>query len=222
MNRRKLMKGTFTLGAGALLGAQPAGCGEPPTPSPATSPRPATPEVNAGTSKVLLVYYSRPGENYHYGGRIDLDVGNTEVLANMITSSAAVDVYRIEAAEPYPQNYDEAVERNKREQEAEARPPITGALPTVETYDVVLLGSPIWNVRPPMIMRSFVDEVDLSGKTIHPFVTYAVSGMGSTAGDYARLCPRATIAEGLAVRGEEVREAQTDVNQWLQRIRLLA
>ncbi|WP_319452839.1 MULTISPECIES: flavodoxin [unclassified Mycobacterium] len=202
MNRRTLMKGSLTLGAGALL----AGCSEPPTPRPTSS------------SKVLLAYFSRPGENYHYGGRIDLAVGNTEVLADMIASTVTVDVYRIQAADPYPQSYQATVERNKNEQDAEARPAITGALPAVESYGAVLLGSPIWNVRPPMIMRTFIDGVDLRGKTIHPFVTYAVSGMGNTVDDYTRLCPEATIGEGLAVRGEEVRDAQTDMMSWLQRI----
>ena len=132
---------------------------------------------------MLLAYFSRPGENYHYGGRIDLEVGNTEVLANMIASAVAVDVYRIQAADPYSQDYEETVEGNKRQQDAEARPKIAGALPTVEPYDTVLLGSPIWNVRPPMIMRPFMEGVDLRGKTIHPFVTYAVSGMGATIED---------------------------------------
>ena len=39
-----------------------------------------------------------------------------------------------------------------------------------------------------MIMNTFVEGVDLRGKTVLPFVTYAVSGMGSTIGDYTRLC----------------------------------
>ena len=81
------------------------------------------------------------------------------------------------------------MERNKQEQDEEARPAIAGRLPTVDTYNTVLLGSPIWNVRPPMIMRTFVDNVDLRGKTIYPFVTYAVSGMGNTIDDYTRFCP---------------------------------
>ena len=72
-----------------------------------------------------------------------------------------------------------------------------------------------------MIMRTFVDNVDLRGKKIHPFVTYAVSGMGNTIDDYTRLCPESSIGEGLAVRGEEAQDAQNDVTAWLQRIGLL-
>jgi flavodoxin len=171
---------------------------------------------------VLLAYFSRAGENYYYGGRTVLQVGNTEVVAEMISSTVTVDVVQIEAVDPYPDSYDATVERNVQEQNAEARPAIAGTLPAVGNYDTVLLGSGIWNVRPPMIMRTFVENVDLTGKTIFPFVTYAVSGMGSTIDDYTRLCPRSTIGQGLAVRGEQARDARADVQAWLRRIGLLS
>ena len=209
MNRRGFLKSHLALGAGAVIGTQLAGCsspGAPPNAAPAAASR----------SKVLLAYFSRAGENYHYGGRTHLEVGNTEVVAQMISSTVGFDVHKIEAADPYPESYQATVERNVREQDDDARPEIVGPLPAIETYDTVLLGSPIWNVRPPMIMRTFVEGIDWSGKTIYPFVTYAVSGIGSTIDDYTRLCPGATIGEGLAVRGEEVRDARADVITWLR------
>ena len=42
---------------------------------------------------------------------------------------------------------------------------------------VVILGSPVWGSRAPRIMSTFLDGVDLGGKTVLPLVTYAVSGM---------------------------------------------
>jgi flavodoxin len=222
MNRRTLLQSSFALGVGALL----AGCGAPaapPTSGAVISSSRATPEPTAAPgSRVLLAYFSRAGENYFNGGRTVLQVGNTAVVADMISSAVAVDVFRIEAADPYPDSYDATVERNVREQNAEARPAIAGALPDVAPYDTVLLGSGIWNVQPPMIMRTFVEGVDLGGKTIFPFVTYAVSGLGRTVDDYTRLCPRSTIGEGLAVRGEEAADARGDVEAWLRRIGLLS
>ena len=80
----------------------------------------------------------------------------------------------------------------------------------------MLLGSPIWNVRAPMIMTTFTDDHDFAGKTILPFVTYAVSGLGSAERDYAAACPGARIGDGLAVRGEEVAQHRADVEAWLQ------
>ena len=70
---------------------------------------------------MLLAYFSRAGENYYYGGRTNLDVGNTEVLARMISALVPCDVHRIEAAEPYPDGYDATVARNVREQNEDAR-----------------------------------------------------------------------------------------------------
>ena len=172
--------------------------------------------------RILLAYFSRAGENYFNGGRIRLDVGNTEVLVGLIRQRIACDVYRIEAADPYPDDYEETVARNVREQESDARPAIAGPLPALDGYDTVLLGSPIWNVRPPQIMATFAEGLDLAGKRVFPFVTYAVSGLGNAARDYAAWCPGATLGEGLAVRGEEVRDGGPAAEAWLRRIGLLA
>ncbi|MEU0647515.1 flavodoxin [Streptomyces umbrinus] len=171
--------------------------------------------------RVLLACFSRPGENYYYGGRTDLRIGNTEVLAQMISGLVECDVHRIEAVEPYSDDYDETVARNVREQNADARPAIADPPASIDGYDVVLLGSPIWNVRAPMIMSTFAERYDFRGKTVHPVTTYAMSGLGTTRRDYAASCPGATIGEGLAVRGEEVRKAEAEVRSWLRRIDVL-
>jgi hypothetical protein len=139
----------------------------------------------------------------------------------MIAELIECDVHRIAAADPYPASYDATVARNVREQNADARPAIADPLVSIEQYDTVLLGSPIWNVRPPMIMTTFTEGYDFTGKTVHPFVTYAVSGLGSTERDYTASCPGARIARGPAVQGEEVTQHRTDVETWLRDAGLL-
>jgi Flavodoxin len=86
----------------------------------------------------------------------------------------------------------------------------------------VLPASPIWNVRPPMIMATYAESYDFSDVTIFPVTTYAMSGLGTAAEDYGRYCAGARIGDGLAVRGEEVRDAETAVEAWLRRTGLLA
>jgi flavodoxin len=203
------------LGTGWLMGC---GAETPREPTPATL---LTPPTGTGP-RVLLAYFSRAGENYHYGGRTYLEVGNTEVLAGMINSLVTCDVHRIEAVEPYSDDYDDTVARNVREQGADARPAIANPLPAIDAYGVVLLGSGLWNVRPPMIMRTFAESYDFTGKTVLPVVTYAVSGLGRAPEEYARACAGATVGEGLAVRGEEVSQADVAVSSWLRRVGLLA
>ena len=180
-------------------------------------PEPSTPSTSASgaTARVLLAYFSRAGENYYFGGRRDLEVGNTEVLAGMVAELIDCDVHRIEAADPYPASYDETVQRNVTEQNGDARPGIANPLASIAGYDTVLLGSPIWNVRAPMIMTTFGEGHDFTAKTVLPFVTYAVSGLGSVQRDYAAACRGARISDGLAVRGEEVTDHRADVESWL-------
>ena len=120
---------------------------------------------------MLVAYCSRAGENYWYGGRRDLEVGNTEVVARMIAELVECDVHRIEAVDPYPEGYDATVARNAREQDDDARPAIADPLDGVGGHGIVLLGSPIWNVRPPMIMQTFVEGLDLTGTRVLPSPT---------------------------------------------------
>jgi flavodoxin len=232
VSRRALLERAGVVGA-AWAGFQLAGCSDGSTSEPdrtgtstsasstassavggAGPEQPSTASSSVGSSPVLLAYFSRAGENYFNGGRTFLDVGNTQVVTEMIEAAVPVDVYRIEAVEPYSDSYDETVERNVREQDSDARPAIASRLPAIDGYDTVLLGSGIWNVRPPMIMSTFLDAVDLTGKRLVPFVTYAVSGLGRKIDVYTDLEPGATIGEGLAVRGEDAADAGDEVNAW--------
>jgi flavodoxin len=216
MRRRAFLRLGLTGVGGAALGVLSACGSEPPRdarPNPTRRPQTAQ---RQGAGRVLLAYFSRPGENYWNGGRRNLRVGNTEVLARTISARLDCDVHRIEPADPYPADYDETVERNVREQDADARPEIANPLASIDDYDTILLASPIWNVRAPMIMTTFVERYDFAGKTVHPITTHAMSGLGTTSEDYARDCKGARIATGLAVRGERARSAQPKVDSWLR------
>ena len=221
MDRRQFLLRSLSAFSVAAVGVLAACTATQETPVPsATDPAAAPATTPAPTRRVLVAFFSRPGENYYYGDRVTLETGNTQVVAEMMAAAASVDVYRIEAADPYPEDYQETVARNVREEDSNARPAIAGTLPDVTQYDTILLGSPVWNVQTPMIMRTFVESVDLTGKTIHPFVTYAVSGIGRVEDDYRRLCPDATLGESLAVQGEEAAQAGPAVAAWLARIGL--
>lgn len=221
LRRRSLLGGT--LAVAAAQAACSSGSTDTASPTGAASPEPSG---STESSRVLLAYFSRAGENYYYGDRTDLEVGNTEVLARIISLrlrrlGVEHDVHEIVAAAPYSKDYEDTVARNVREQDADARPDIANPLSSIDGYDVVLLGSPIWNVRPPMIMHTFAETYDFTGKTVHPFTTYAMSGLGTTEREYAAACEGATIGEGLAVQGETVRDdGPPAVASWLARINL--
>lgn len=228
LSRRALLRTAGAVSGSAAAAVLLAACatdgeraGGPSTPATSGAPAvSASPSGSTPSSRVLIAYYSRPGENYYYGDRRNLTTGNTEVLAGLLNDRVVADVFRIEAQEPYPDGYDATVARNVREQDADARPAIAGQLPSLEGYDAVLLGSPIWNVRPPMITSTFAEAVDWTGKTLYPFVTYAVSRLGRTEDVYREVAEGARIGEGLAVLGETVADAGDDAGAWLRRIGL--
>lgn len=181
----------------------------------------ARPSTGAN-GKVLLVFFSRAGENYFNGGRKVLKVGNTEVVAGMIRDALGCEVFQIHPVDPYPERYEPTVKRNTREQEEKARPGIVNLPASIATYDSIVIGSPIWNVRVPRIMLTLAERFDFAGKTVYPFTTHAMSGLGHAVKEYTAACRGATIGKALAIRGEEAETSQPTVEAWLRRIKLLA
>jgi flavodoxin len=166
------------------------------------------PGKKAPVRKALVLYQSR--------------TGNTRTVARLINEAIGSDLVEIRPMQPYPEDYDAVVAQNAKEQRTNYLPPLSTTIENIRDYDVVLIGSPIWNVRLTPPVRSFLSRHNLSGKTIAPFVTYKVSGLGRARRDIQDLCPRSTILEGLAVPGDEAPGAKPAVSRWLARIGLPA
>lgn len=142
--------------------------------------------------------------------------GNTGAVASMIAQATGGDLFSIRTVEPYPSSYDETVDQGQAERSANARPALATHLENLADYDVIFLGYPNWWGDMPMAIYSFLDQVDLSGKTIVPFVTSGGSGFSNTVRTIQDLEPGATVAEGLSLRDSSTTGAQEQVDQWLQ------
>lgn len=186
--------------AGSEARASAGDAGEQATASAGDAGSDARPSTGAG-GKVLLVFFSRAGENYFNGGRKVLKVGNTEVVAGMIRDALGCEVFQIHPVDPYPERYEPTVKRNTREQEEKARPGIVDMPASIGAYDTIVIGSPIWNVRVPRIMLTFAERFDFAGNTVYPFTTHAMSGLGHAVKEYTAACRGATIGKALAIRG---------------------
>ncbi|MBH5143760.1 hypothetical protein HND25_12650 [Rhodococcus erythropolis] len=223
VSRRSAVGGTLALGVAGLAGIA-AGCAPDSGVNVPTSTAPSRttdPTRRAASGSVLLAYFSRSGENYYYGDRTELEIGNTEVLVGMIRSRLSCDVHKIEPADPYPFDYEETVERNRNEQRDDVRPIIANQLSSFGTHSIVLLASPVWNSSAPMIMHTFVESLDLAGVTIYPITTHAVSGLSGVPSVYEELCPDAIIGAGFTARGEAVAEAGGALDDWLRQVGLV-
>lgn len=162
--------------------------------------------LKADGSKTLIVYYSR--------------TGNTREMAGLIRQRTGGDILELHTVTPYPSDYKATTEQAKREQESGYLPPLQPIQTDVLSYDVIFVGSPSWwaTLAPPV--KTFLTSYDLSGKTLVPFVTHGGTGMGRNASDTRDLCPNATVLAGLALRGSNIDERGSDVDDWLRTIGL--
>ena len=221
---------TGTSGSGASLPESSASSEESSpaaaTPEPASpveessEPVVSAPEANEQPqtgSRVLVVYFSRVGEQYEVGV---IDKGNTAVVAEAIADATGADTYEILPADDhYPMTYAELTDVAKQEQGENARPAMAGELPDLSGYDTVFIGAPVWWGDWPMICYTFFESADLTGKTVVPFSTHAGSGLSGFDTKLRSAVPGCTVGEGLAIRGANCQSdpdgVRSEVESWL-------
>jgi len=177
--------------------------------------------MKAFGKKCLIAYFSRKGQNYSSGGIVDLKIGNTEVVAQMIHKKIGGDLFHIETVAAYPKDYTETTEVARNELRTKARPKLKRRVENMDLYDVIFLGYPNWWGTPPMAIFTFLEGYDFSGKTIVPFCTHEGSGMGHSGKDITKSCPKAAMLEGLAIQGTSAGSAESEVSSWIDNLGIL-
>lgn len=125
---------------------------------------------------MLVVFFSRTGENYAVG---NIEKGNTHIVAEIIAKEIGGKLFRIETVKPYPDEYKACVEVAKAEKENNTRPEVKGDV-KVENYDIIFLGYPNWWGDMPMAVYTFIEKHNWNGKTVVPFCTHEGSGLSGT------------------------------------------
>ena len=165
---------------------------------------------------MLVAVFSLTGEQYNVGV---IEEGNTAVIAKMIAQQTGADLFEIEAVTPYRSPKNGLLDISRQEMNAGARPEIAGTVEHMEDYDVVFLGYPNWWGDMPMIVYSFLESYDFSGKTIVPFCTNEGSGLSGTE-QAIRETTGAEVLDGLSIRGATAQnrrdEDQAAVTDWLR------
>ena len=118
--------------------------------------------------------------------------GVTKKVAERLAAAAGADLFEIEPAVPYTvadldwtnKKSRSSVEMN----DPSSRPEIARRLDSLEDYDTVFLGFPIWWYVAPTIINTFLESYDFAGKTIIPFATSGGSGLGKTVEVLKPLC----------------------------------
>ena len=165
-------------------------------------------------NKTLVVYFSHAGENYNVNA---VEIGNTELLAKAIVAKTGADEFKIEPKVPYPAGYQECVDLATKELRDQARPEYNGNI-DISEYDTIFLGYPIWWGDLPMVVYTFIENHDWSGKTVIPFNTHEGSGNSGTYEALKSKMPGATLkGDGFNMTGSSARtdEGISKLNNWL-------
>ena len=136
--------------------------------------------------KILVAYFSANG--------------TTAALASRLASALGADQHEIVPAVRYTKadlDWTDAKSRSSLEMnDRSSRPAVANRVEDMAQYDLVFLGFPVWWYTAPTILNTFLEQYDLSGKTIVPFATSGSSGIGSAARDLAPSCPGAQVKPG--------------------------
>ena len=152
--------------------------------------------------KVLVVFFSA--------------TGNTKKVAEKIAEITDADIYEILPAQPYSKedlNYNDKNSRATKEQnDKNARPVIGSEKIDISGYSTVFLGFPIWWGEEPRIMDAFVEQYDLSGKTMIPFCTSGSSGIGNSGSNLEKLAKSGTWLNGRRFAGNV---SESEIRAWI-------
>lgn len=170
--------------------------------------------------KVLIVYLSR--------------TKNTKAVAEIIHKKVGGDLVALELVTPYPQHYQTTVDQVADENAKGYLPPLETKIDNIKKYDVVFVGFPTWGMQLPPPVKSFLNQYNLSGKTIVPFNTNAGYGIGSSFEAVKQLCPGSKILEGFSTRGgierdgvlfvmegSKEKEVRVEIDKWLKKLELI-
>ena len=137
-------------------------------------------------SKALVTYFSASGV--------------TAKLAKRLAEAVGADMFEIKPETPYTNadlNWQNSQSRSSVEMNDRAsRPAIAEKIADMARYSVVFVGFPVWWYREPSIIDTFMEAYDFSGKTVVPFATSGMSGIGDSGKNMQALAPGAKVDAG--------------------------
>lgn len=201
-----------------------------------------TPETTLGndttvsdnsSEKILIAYFSRYG-NTDFEDDVDASssasividsdekYSTTEYMANMIKQAVGGDVYFIETQEKYAVDFNQLRDDNHKEMDENILPALKDKGLDLSAYDTVFIGYPVWATDVPQAVLSFLNEYDLSDKTVIPFCTHDGYGAGSSYQSVADASHSQNVLNGISVESKDVPTAQDSINSWLTSIGITA
>ena len=162
-------------------------------------------------NKTLVAYFSA--------------TGNTKKVAETIAEITGGTLFEIEPAHQYTEEdldgWNESARGTRESKDRSTRPEVKNKVQDMAQYDTIYLGFPIWWYTCPTIVNTFLEQYDLTGKTIIPFATSGGSNFGNTEKDLKISAPDAIFKPGKVLFKTEGALNDVDrntVEQWLKSI----
>ncbi|MBR1779336.1 MAG: NAD(P)H-dependent oxidoreductase [Clostridia bacterium] len=165
-------------------------------------------------AKNLIIYYSRAGENYVNGAIKSLSKGNTEYVVEFIQKAVGGDLFRVETAKEYANDYYKCTDEAKEELNNQARPELKEYLDNIDEYDNVFVCGPCWWGTYPMAIFTQLEKLNWSGKKVMAVMTHEGSGLGNSEHDLKKICTGAMFGKGLAIHGADAPSSESTVVAW--------
>ncbi len=193
-------------------------------------PQPAEPIglIPGSDHTTLVVWFSRVG-NTVFAPDVDVVssatlnqdengelIGNAQLTARWIAEETGADVFPIQTAYTYPSNSNQTVAVGEGQDIDFVSLRLATHLEDINGYDTVYLVAPIWHYTVCTPLRSFLEETDLSGKTIYVFTTHCGSRFADSVKTIQQMQPNATVLQGVAVSGFDPYSSENEVRTFVQ------
>jgi len=159
-----------------------------------------------GRTKMLIIYYSL--------------TGNTKYIAEQVRKKTGGDVFEIETVKTYPAEYSALTEEAKRELQTGDLPALKKNPPDMSSYDLILVGSPVWWYTVSTPVMSFFRQAGFAGKKVSAFCTHE-GGIGKFFPDFKEQAKNAVVLEGLDLYNvRQARRGEFDkaLDSWLSKL----
>lgn len=190
------------------------------------------PAINPDTNKLkVLVAYFSLFNNTPYDSDLeasssasivigdDKKIGTTEYIADFIVDKTGGDKYLIQVENQYSTSFEEVRERNHNEQD-DTYPKLISNDLNIDDYDIIFLGYPVWATTIPMAIASFINEYDLSGKTVIPFCSHDGYGSGNSYNEIKELAMNIDLLDGIAIKSTDILRSNEQLSQWIDSLNL--
>lgn len=180
-------------------------------------------ERETSGENVLIAYFSW-ADNAVLDDDVDavaspsvLSPGNVQQLAGWIQEETGGELFSIRVADPYPSDWDECLERANQERGEDARPELVENVENLDQYDTIFLGYPNWWYGVPMVLLTFLEENDLSGKQLYLFCSHGTGGLADSVGQITEAAPEAVISDDIFdCYEEDAASSQGEIQSWTE------